>query len=162
MLRLALFLALVAATLTPGSPAQAFNGRFQGGGTINFFSEECVNAGWIENSAAFMVRFEPANIGYNPDRSLLAFFAMDRAFAVQIDGNFTTAFQPVELYQILDDAYFSSARERRPTQVRFRSMYPALIGAETAETVRIWGDIRNFAGTPGCRVSFELLLQQQN
>jgi len=161
MLRLFLFASVLASSLLP-APAVAFNGRFQGGGTINLFSEECVNAGWIENSAAFMVRFEPANIGYNPDRSLLAFFAMDRAFALQVEGNFTTAFQPVELYQILDDAYFSSARERRPTQVRFRSMYPALIGAETAETVRIWGDIRNFAGTPGCRVSFELLLQQQN
>lgn len=162
MRRLAILTPVLALLAAAPEAAQAFNGRFTGGGTVFDFSAACVNAGWIENSTQYMVRFEPANVGYNPDRSLLAFFSLDRAFAFQIDGAFSNSWQDVDLYQILDDAFLNPSDDPRATQVRFRSLSPSRIDAETADTVRIRGEVRNFAATPGCRVSFELLLQQQS
>jgi hypothetical protein len=162
MRRLAILSTLLASLTAVPDAAMAFNGRFTGGGTVFDYSHACVNAGWIENSAQYMVRFEPANVGYNPDRSLLAFFSLDRAFAFQVDGQFLRTWQEVDLYQILDDAYLHPSEHRQAAQVRFRSISPSRIDAETAGTVRIRGEVRNFAATPGCRVTFELLLQQQS
>lgn len=162
MRRLAIIPTILALFVAAPDPAQAFNGRFTGGGTVFNYSAGCVNAGWIENSAQYMVRFEPANVGYNPDRSLLAFFSLDRAFAFQVDGAFATTWQSVDMYQIMDDAYLHPSGDSRATQMRFRAVSPSVIDAETDGVVRIRGEVRNFAATPGCRVTFELMVQQQS
>ena len=160
-LRALVFVALTALLAPAQAPAQIFDGRFFGGGTIFGFSDACVAAGWTNNALAYSVRYQPAGLGYNGSRSLLAFFVLNQAFAFQIEGPFTSRWQDVEHLLIMDGAFLNTPEHDHPTRLRIRNQNPRVIDETTTGPVRIRGQVQNFAATTGCQVNFELLLQQR-
>lgn len=141
--------------------AEAQVGRFMGGGTIFNFTPACVNAGWDRNSEAYLVRFQPANIGSNADRDLLTFLGSAHSFSMQRDGGFTTWWSAVDHAFLGSGIGYSNATWDDHADLRIMSMWPSDPDANTMVPVRIRGQIRHFGHVPWCRVDFDVIVQQR-
>ncbi len=156
-------LALLALLSAPGAAA-AFNGQFQGGGTISNFNQACRNNNnWPENAQYYVVRYQPAGIGGNPDRDALTFLNDNHAFGFERpSGPFTNAFQPVTHGGVFRQPWIVWHDDPDiAALLRVTARTPANLTANTAASVRLRGQIRNFSGIPNCRVNFDVIVQQR-
>lgn len=145
----------------PGS-ASALNGRFMGGGTIFNFSNACVNAGWTQNAEYYTVRYQPRNVGNNADRDTLTFIGNSHAFMFQLNGaSFSRSWTPVRHAFLGSGIGYSNEGDTPHADIRVTSMAPAQPNASTTAAVRIRGQARYLGHVDGCRVNFDVIVQQQ-
>ncbi len=158
-----LSLAIVVVGLALPGSADALSGRFIGGGTTSNFSNACVNVGgWPGTPQNYIVRYQPRNVGGNPNRDVLTFLGHFHAFAVQLNGaSFGSSWTSVRHAFLGRGIGFTTEADADTADIRITSIWPTTIDDTTSRTVRIRGQIRHLGHVPWCRIDFDVIVQQE-
>ena len=132
-------------------PAQAARIEFRGTFHITSANQTCIDAGSAAVGHIWSLRYNPPNLGDNGPATQFSILeptaAVAENYALQSGSLIGTVFRPV------DGAGVARSLFTFPASMRISSQTPATLLLTTV-SVTLAGDIKEFDGTPGCRIGF--------
>lgn len=138
------------------SPAGAATHEWRGGGFLDYLTQACADEGWPDREYV-SARFRPRTLGDNGPHTRISFFhpLFVATSFVRENANFAKSFKPVV------GAIIGAGPGINTTDVKLKATTTPTSVKPATQTVRLVGEIRNYANTPGCNVGFDVSLTKR-